>query len=130
MSNPDYARPECAGKGMEHHQQIVIVGGLGYYGRDPGIWSCPDCGDTGDCADFEAYTKRMLPLVPLLYRLRAEMLDRDAVILMPTEAGTGELGKFMGMDIIRVRGLTEPMIGVRPPRLPGPVNDSGAATDG
>lgn len=97
--------PLCAGKGFEHHQQVIVP-------PDSDRWGCPDCGDTGSYADFEAYGKRLLCLMPLLDRLREQMLDRGAVIMVPTEAATGSLGTFMGLDVLRVPRLTEPMIAI------------------
>jgi len=95
----------CAGKGFEHHQQVVVPEG-------GDRWNCPDCGDTGSYADFEAYSRRLLSLLPLLYRLKEQMLDRGAVIMVPTEAAPGSLGTFYGLDVLRVPGLAEPMIAV------------------
>lgn len=101
----DDERPACAGKGFEHHQQVVVPEG-------GARWSCPDCGDTGSLADFEAYGKRLLCLMPLLDKLKMEMLGQGAVIMVPTEAATGKLGTFMRLDVLRVPGLAEPMIAI------------------
>ena len=106
----------CAGKGFEHHQQVVVPEGTGR-------WRCPDCGDTGSDADFDAYSKRLLSLLPLLDRLRGQMLDRGAVVLVPTSGATGSLGTFMGHDVIRVPGLAGPMIGIPELRVPGVLAD-------
>lgn len=96
----------CKGKGFEHHQQVVSF-------EVGGPWSCPDCGDTGSYADFAAYGKRLMRLLPLYQMLQEQMLHEHAVILVPTEAAVGSLGTFLGRDVLRVPGLKEPMIGVR-----------------
>lgn len=70
-------RPPCAGKGFEHHQQVTFPG-------DGGRWTCPDCGDTGSYADFEAYGRRLMALMPLYHKLQQQMLHEHAVILVPT----------------------------------------------
>ena len=107
----DNERPACAGKGFEHHQQVIVP-------EDSDHWRCPDCGDTGSLADFEAYSKRLVSLVPLYYKLKEQMLDRDAVIMVPTEAASGSLGTFYGLDVLRVPGLKEPMIAIPALKVP------------
>lgn len=103
-------RPPCAGKGFEHHQQVTVKPGATFAGTGP--WRCPACGDTGSYADFDAYAKRLMTLMPVYRKLQAELLHERAVILVPTEAASGSLGKFMGLDVLRVLGLTEMMIGI------------------
>jgi hypothetical protein len=56
-------------------------------------------------------------LLPLLSRLREQMLDRGAAFLVPTDGATGPLGTFYGLDVLRAPGLPRPMIALREPVL-------------
>jgi hypothetical protein len=103
-------KPPCAGKGFEHHRQVTVEAGATFGGCGP--WRCPDCGDTGSYADFDAYAKRLMTLMPVYRKLQAELLHERAVILVPTEAATGSLGTFMGLEVLRVPGLAEMMMGI------------------
>ncbi len=93
--------PACAGKGFEHHEEIRQIG---YEG-----WECVLCGDRGDFADFY---RRMMPLQVQIDRLKGQMLGRDAVILLPSDAEPGAFGRMWGNDVFRVRGTAEPLVAI------------------
>lgn len=95
--------PACKGKDFEHHERPGVDQEKGW----PGAWRCPDCGDTGT---FEASLRKLLDLQPLLYRLQEQMLDTDAVFLVPSDATPGEHGTCFGHPVYRVRGIDRPLI--------------------
>lgn len=95
--------PACKGKDLEHHGRP----GVDEMARWPGRWRCPDCGDSGT---FEASLRKLLDLEPLLCRLQEQMLDTDAVFLLPSDATPGEHGTCFGRPVYRVRGIDRPLI--------------------
>lgn len=106
----------CAGKAFEHHQAPTV----GVDGR----WNCPDCGTGGTGSG--GLMEQLALLLPLLHRLRVQMLDQGATFLVPTDGATGPLGTFYGVDVLRAPGLPGPMIALREPMVsaePVPVED-------
>ncbi len=103
------AAAACAGKDFEHHERTEADE------NDEGMhlpwrWRCPACGTRGS---LETINTRLIALVPMLYRLKEQMLDRDAVFLLPSDATPGKMGQFHGHDLYRVQGISEPMIALR-----------------
>lgn len=98
--------PACHGKDFEHHERTEVDK------NDEGLhlawrWRCPACGDSGS---IETLNTRLIALVPALYRLREQMLDRDAVFLLPSDATPGPFGQFYGRPLFRVQGIDRPLI--------------------
>lgn len=98
--------PACKGKAFEHHERTEVDE------NDEGVhllwrWRCPVCGDSGS---LDALKDRLIALVPALYRLKEQMLDRDAVFLLPSDATPGEMGQFYGRPLFRVQGIDRPLI--------------------
>ena len=101
-------RPACAGKSYVEHQDTTMDGEHFAY-----RWHCPACGDSGSFADeAHALGSQFMPLMPVLGKLREQMLDQRAAFLVPSEGATGVMGQFMRLDVIRAPGLAEPMIGI------------------
>lgn len=97
----------CAGKAFENHPDPV-------FGED-GRWTCPACGE--GFRGFRDLMGQLALLLPLLCRLREQMLDQGATFLVPTDGATGPLGTFYGLDVLRAPGLPVPMIALREPML-------------
>lgn len=96
----------CFGKAYEHHERTEVDE------NDEGLhllwrWRCPACGDSGS---LDTLNSRLVALVPALYRLREQMLDRDAVFLLPSDATPGRMGDFYGRPLFRVQGIDRPLI--------------------
>jgi hypothetical protein len=100
----DEATATCAGKDFEYHERVKVRGALE-------SWTCPACGDTGAFGDT---FKKLATLLPLLRRLKTQLLDGGAVFLLPSGATPGKLGEFYGCDVLRAPGLPGPMIGLAP----------------
>ena len=105
-TTPTGDAPACRGKDFEHHERTEV--GEHHDGTLAlGRWRCPDCGDSGW---LEAINTRLVALVPALYRLQEQMLDRDAVFLLPSDATPGLFGQFYGRPLYRVQGIDQPLI--------------------
>jgi hypothetical protein len=102
--------PACKGKDFEHHERTEVDE------NDEGLhlvwrWRCPACGDRGS---MEAINTKLVALIPALYRLTEQMLDRGAVFLLPSDATPGPFGQVYGRPLFRVQGLDRPVIALGP----------------
>ncbi|SRR6266581_1197576 len=94
--------PYCRGKAFEDHHSHETV--------SPDVWRCKLCGDRGSHSDF---ARRLAPVMVTLESLRAQLLDKGAVILMPSPSPAKELGTIWGYyQLIRTGGISAPMVAV------------------
>lgn len=99
--------PTCTGRNYEHHEQTKVVSGC--------RWRCPECETTGT---FESVLGTLAGLMPMMYELQEKLNAMNIVFLVPSDATPGLLGQFHGRDVLRVRGIPEPLVAMPARQFP------------